>query len=322
MLKKIVSLIVGIACMVSMTGVFAATYQGTTTKYVSDGTIQVETTITGGEAEQVATYLVYKEELESVTAIDSGADIVYIDAYEFTGADGGSYTFTYRTDSSNVGAKIAMGADVTLSDVPTVDGITVVYNEVTQATKMDPLPEDADAEEWVLIPCAATGTVSDVKISSTESGLSTATALADGEYFEGAGGIWVKDTSIPTDINTIYVSATEENATLALATLGMTYISAAADEGGENADSVVVVGQVVGNASEFGIILGNSADAVNNYTEDTTDVQKLQAFGKNADGNFAIRVYDTDGFEDEALYAVTYCKVDGAYQFAENGKWK
>ena len=48
MLKRVISLVVGVACLMSMTSAFAAmTYDATRTEYYADNQIKVTSTVTG-----------------------------------------------------------------------------------------------------------------------------------------------------------------------------------------------------------------------------------------------------------------------------------
>ncbi|MEE1013697.1 MAG: hypothetical protein U0L92_05240 [Clostridia bacterium] len=326
MLKKAISLIVGAACLVSMTSAFAATYTGTTTTYKSDGTIQVDSTVTGGTTGEVATYLVYSEDLNSASEITDGSDIVYVDQYKFVADDSGSKTFSYQTSSANVGAKIAVGASVTSVSGATIPGIPVSITEDNSAptTVTATLPEEEDG--WVSVPFNTTGkTVTALTVNSA--------SITDDKWFVGVNAIWIDGDLVTgyTSENGFSIAVTTQStsADITASTIGMAYFPAEdadTNDDGSTAPSIVVVGDVDGNAEEFGIILAKSeSDAeqtIFGLSEDGTssNAVKLAALGRNTDGKFAIRVYDENGFSG-ALYAVTYYKDNSGYNAAQTGKW-
>lgn len=305
MLKKVVSLIVGVACLVSMTGVFAASYTGTSTAYVGDK-IEVTSYVTGSKGETV-TYLVHDAGIETDKIISD--NIVYIDQYEFTGSETNSAIFKYQTATADIGATLLMGGDVTVDDVVPDAAFKVVDTADKVYWGAAALPTGA-IKAFPLTGLAAGSIVTDVKIGDADVETWYVSDAADKT-------LYIAD-AIEGDAATITITV-EETAATAATTLSMTYFDAAsADALDKDTEeevlpaSVVVIGEVKGNAAEFGIVLASSA-------EDLATAPKLKALAKNAEGQFAVRVYD-DALTSE-VYAVAYYKdAAGDYYFADNAR--
>ncbi|MBQ2614383.1 MAG: hypothetical protein IJB80_03520 [Clostridia bacterium] len=317
MLKKVVSLIVGVACLVSMTGVFAASYTGTSTAYVGDK-IEVTSYVTSDEADETVTYLVHRKTKDETANIVSD-DIVYIDQYEFATA-GEQKTFKYQTATTDIGATLLMGGDVTVDD--TVPNAKFRVVDASDANKVywgaAELPK-GDIKAFPLNDLADGNTVTGVKIGETEIGSTDADAETEAVWYvsDSADTLYIAGATYgETATITITVEAV---AATAATTLSMTYFDAANAEDTDKDDanevlpaSVVVIGEVKGDAAEFGIVLASSKEGLASAT-------KLPALAKNADGQFAVRVYD-DALTSE-VYAVVYYKdAAGEYKFADNAR--
>lgn len=277
MLKKVVSLIVGASCLLSMTGAFAAaSYTGTVTEYSASGKIKVTSTVTA-EGEDV-TYLVYKDS-------KAESNIVYIDQKNNLN---GTASFTFVTDSTNVGTKIATNASSKEDTVPyafvVTDGTNVLggLNEVA-------------AEGLVAFDLTApAGIVSAVSVDGTAftgNWFTSDTATMKKLWIDASAFTGKKSATVTVTLNAVAAStATLEKA-----------LFIAADEVVDAADectdaSILVFGDVDGSVSEFGIILNGT---------------KYQALGKNADGQFAIRFYSSDSFDNSTTVQVYGTTAEG-----------
>lgn len=327
MLKRVISLVVGVACLMSMTGAFAAmTYDATRTEYYADNQIKVTSTVTG-ELGDTATYLVYNKNLADATAITQGSDIIYVDQYKFTGSEtGNKWTFSYVTGNANIGSKIKVGNGATAgaSAPATIPGIVYPVT-VTDGTNTwaENAYTDAAENSWYRIPFAtAQSIVKKVTVGSTE--------LTVEQWFTAVDALWISDAvTLSKDGNTITVEV--ENAALTAKTISMAYFaSEEASVDGETGASVVAVGQVTGNCADFGIVIGktvgdleeclaamNTVGASTNSDGliKTANASALPSLGKNSEGKFAIRVYD-GGLTGDVVVA-TYYK-DGTYKLSDN----
>ncbi len=326
MLKRVVSLVVGVACLMSMTSAFAVmTYDATTTEYFSEDQIKVTSTVTGDSGD-VATYLVYDETLRDATKVVQGSDIIYVDQYKFTEA--GSYEFAFVTDSANVGSKIQVGNRATsLEDapakVPNISYPVTVTTGGSSAQEIRALTDDAE-DAWVKVPYNA------IDASITEVTFNGST-LSEEYWFVSVNALWIGEQDWSTESNTIDVTV-EETAASSATTISMAYFAAAEAGEGYTEPSVVAVGQVVGNSTRFGIILGESTQAIQScldamnadeeYAENTpykaedVNAAALPSLGKNSEGKFAIRVYDSGLAGD--MYAATYFFDGEEYQLSDN----
>lgn len=316
MLKRVVSSVVSVACLLSATGAFAATnYQATKTEYYANNQIKVTSTISG-ENGDTATYLVYDKSVTDVSEI-TGTDIVYVDQYKFTGSEeNNKWTFSYVTDNSNIGATIKVGNGATSEkNAPTaIPGIsypvTVTCGENTwETTGMT----DADETGWVKIPFSTTQSlVEKVTLNGTELGVE--------KWFTGADALWICAT---WDNNSNKVVVTAKSAATTVKMDGMTYLAGAETENpdGYTDPSIVAVATVTGSSENVGIILASNKENIQNYvsglsrwngesaTDETNKTGIFPALGVNNDGKFAIRIYDDTVFTaDSTWYAVAYYK--------------
>ena len=330
MLKRVISLVVGVACLMSMTSAFAAmTYDATRTEYYADNQIKVTSTVTGA-AGDTATYLVYNKDLADATAITQGSDIIYVDQYKFTGSEtGNKWTFSYVTGNANIGSKIKVGNGATSGATApaTIPGIVypVTVSDGTN-TWAENAYTDAAENSWYRIPFApAQSIVKKVTVGSAE--------LTAEQWFTAVDALWISDAvTLSKDGNDITVEV--EDAALTAKTISMAYFASEnASVDGETGASVVAVGQVTGNCGDFGIIIGESVEAIKNCLEamnaegsaytganafkpESISASALPSLGKNSEGKFAIRVYD-DGLTGD-VYAATYYKGTSGYALSGN----
>ena len=340
MLKRVISLVVGASCLLSMTSAFAAiTYDATRTEYYAANQIKVTSTVSGATGD-TATYLVYDKDLADASEITQGSDIVYVDQYKFTEGDGGTWSFSYVTDNANIGAnvKVGNGATAGVSAPATIPGISY---PVTVTSGSDTWKAtgwtDAAENSWVKVP-----------YDNKESIITAVTfngSPLDAEYwFTAVDALWIGGQTWSKDANTIVVT-TEATVASSATTLSMAYFDGkeATEEGGYDAadantgndPSVVVVGQVVGDSSNFGIILAKTTEeltaslaAINSEAWDGASPYKksdaaviLPSLAKNSEGKFAIRVYDNTAFAAESsIYAAVYYKTATGYEISDNCK--
>ena len=317
MLKRVVSLIVGVCCLLTMTGAFAAmTYTGTTTEYV-EGTnnekIQVTSYVTGA-AGDVATYLVYGNEVGEDTLANDGSNIVYVDQYKFASA--GTWTISYQTASTNVGADIKLASTITPEGIPATElpaaavpvSITVTDGTTTYNTL---IAQPTAQYGWYEIPYATTaGIVSAVEVDDV--------AVAAGKWMTGVNALYLAGDVVIEDDSVIKITLATGSATASHKSMTWLAADKASDAEGEGLESIVMVGNVTGgNIQEFGVLLASSLEDLDAFisTLNTawtagqttgTNAQKLPALGMGDEGDFGIRVYDELGFSG-TYYALTYC---------------
>ena len=271
MLKKAISLIVGAACLVSMSSAFAATYDGTTTTYESDGTIQVDSTVTGTTGE-VATYLVYsgKEGENNDTLAEDGS--------------AAENALTLAQESYEVTVKNGDATWATIASVP-------VNNRYG----------------WFKIPynVGNEGIIKSVSIGNTS--LTNEQWMTGVDTLYLASTVAIENGTV-ISITTDDAANTAETTSMTYLTAADDVDATDLAEG-KSYDSVVMVGKVTGDVKEFGMIVGNSEETVEGYIAGTAfeNVQKLSALGKDASGLYGIRLYDETNFEGiDKLYAIAY----------------
>ncbi|MBR5152411.1 MAG: hypothetical protein IKW60_02665 [Clostridia bacterium] len=295
MLKRFVSSLVGVACLVSMTGAFAANYTGTTTEYDVSGKIRVKSSVSGVQ-DEVVTYLVHDADATVATLQDN--QVVYVDQYEFVETT--TYTFNYLTDSDDITATVLLGGDVTGTKQDTV-GAKVIVNGADKY-----IADVEGSAGYVLVPYTAVG---DVVTAVTLN--SNVLDAKEGDWFAGANGLYI--TGLKLDGTDVITYSTGETVSASVATLDAAYLSAdqAADE--QTTASVLAVGKVTGDVAEFGIVI--------NYVDENDEKKSvsLKALGKNEAGNYAVRVYTDDfkgktGVTVQAYYKTT---ADGVAQLGD-----
>lgn len=295
MLKKVVSFIAGVACLVSMTGVFAANCTSTTTTYSGDK-IEVTAYVTGNAGETV-TYLVHKA--ASIDAVTSD-DVVYIDQYKFSADKTEAPIFKYQASDAAIGASFVFGGAA--DNTGTIPDAThkVVDTEGNVLWRDNGFP-DGDIKKFTLSGVNASSAITAVEINGASAS----------DWFVSDGNekvLYIADNLADVTEITVTMGGVAANAA---ETIDMTFLSAEEAADGESNASVVVTGKVAGDAAEFGIILGTSSEELKNVVNGvaTNNAQALKALAKNNDGLFAIRVYDNANFEaDDELYAVAYYK--------------
>lgn len=316
MLKRVVSSVVSVACLLSATGAFAATkYEATKTEYYADNQIKVTSTISGANGD-TATYLVYDKSVTEVSGI-TGTNIVYVDQYKFDGTEkNGKWQFSYVTANSDIGATIKVGNGATSdTTAPTaIPGISYPITVTCEGVGWETTgTTDADETGWVKIPFSTTQSL--VK-SVTLNG----NALDENSWFTGADALWINAT-LNTTSNTVAVEVQEAASDVKMD--GMTYIAgeATGNPDGYTEPSIVAVATVTGSTDNVGIILTQDTSKIHTFIStwngkndisETNTADKIGAFpalGVNSNGQFAIRIYDADTFTPGSTwYAVAYIK--------------
>lgn len=321
MLKRVVSSVVSVACLLSATGAFAATnYEATKTEYYADNQIKVTSTISGASGD-TATYLVYDKSVTDVSGI-TGTNIVYVDQYKFDGTEtDDKWTFSYVTANSDIGATIKVGNGAT-SDTTAPAAIPGISYPVTVKCETDTWvttgTTDADEDGWVKIPFSTTQSlVKSVTLNDS--------ALDENSWFTGADALWINATLNTTSNNTVAVDVQEAASDVKMD--GMTYIAGetTGNPDGYTEPSIVAVATVTGSTDNVGIILTQDISKISNFinswdgkndiskTESTDKIGAFPALGVNSQGQFAIRIYDADTFTPGSTwYAVAYIKSNSS----------
>lgn len=329
MLKRVISLIVGATCMVSMTGVFAGSYVSTTTTYsgTTDANgkpqIQVTTNVTLG-ANEVVTYLVYRETNsggEEVTTSNlTGDDIVYVDQYKNSSSSTAEKAFSYVTLASDIGSPIKTGADVTntLSTEVIPDfSFKVVDANNTLYWGGNSLPTAEQGLYKFETTLGVDDVVKGVKVGNTDV---VNWFVSD----TGAKTLWIDADEIAAAASSATITVTLDSADVSVDTKSVAYYAAENNDDSEltfendatgtstdDMASVIVVGNVVGNVSEFGIQLADTENGAKTTEANVSgNVARLEALGKNVAGDYAVRVYDSGNFGNvDTIYACAYYKT-------------
>lgn len=337
MLKRVVSSVVSVACLLSATGAFAATnYEATKTVYYADNQIKVTSTISGASGD-TATYLVYDKTVTDVSDI-TGENIVYVDQYKFTGSEAnGKWEFSYVTDNKNIGATIKVGNGVeNTGNAPTaIPGITypVTVNCVGETLSwITTGTTDADEAGWVKIPFTTTHSlVKSVKLNGT--------TLSEDKWFTGADALWIK-AELNNTSNTVEVETQEAATAVKMNSMGYFEGATTGNPDDITDPSIIAVATVSGSAKSVGIILTQETSKISDFiaglktdenpwdgstsfsTEASTEnvdskIGIFPALGVNSQGQFAIRIYDPGAFTaGDTWYAVAYyLDSDGEVQF-------
>lgn len=333
MLKRVISLMVGVCCLLAMTSAFAEmTYTGTTTEYNGDN-VTVTSTVTG-DAGDVATYLVYGNTVggdDTLSVTNDGSkyttssNIVYLDQYAFSSA--GSTTFRYTTAASNAGADIVVSGN---SAVTYSGGAETEIPEDAVSITV----KDSAGNEWNVLDAIPTAEYGWYKIAYSSNQDIVSSVAVDGSpvtnWVAGIDAIWISATEVELTKNSVITLGTAAGSASA-STTSMTYLSATEGDAEVAKASVVVVGDVDGDVDEFGVIVAKdqaAADAYiaalnNNWVSGVnagTNAQKLPALAKDGAGAFGIRIYDNSNFADQTqMLGIVYYYNAGALEVAENG---
>lgn len=183
MLKKWISLLVGVSLAFAAIGGAAAPAVSTRTTYdVAAGEIAVVTTVTGVSEGEVFTYLA--TDAADVNALVDETNIAYIDQ-KTVGADQTTLTFEYSTDDPAWLGKtnVLVGGSQGYASEKNAVNMNAVNYQVNDGAILS--VEGVDSAEYVLIQddIVATGTVNAVSLDGN--------VVAAEKYFVAANGIYI-----------------------------------------------------------------------------------------------------------------------------------
>ncbi len=320
MLKKLVSLVVSVSCVLAATGVSAATYTGTVSEYVNKK-IEVTSYVTA-EKGDIITYLAYDE---GVIDLETGLDadtIVYIDQKTAT-SDNQEIQFKYTTNAANAGANVKVGGKVKTPFETNTDSI-----DPSQVVEVD--LGDGVYEEFEITSEPGLGKMVSFNVPKLENKRVTEVYLV---LPDDEGGEWLKEVNFyqGSDATKIYMEYSGEIYAEASFKIKVTTAELTADptigiiEAGRVADetgAVVAVGKVTGNAVDQGILFATTPDdvAAHNGTYEN-EGNAFPALGYGTDGLFAVKLTEVKEFPAfaaaEKLYARAYVKVGEGYVYSD-----
>ena len=314
MLKKFVSLVVGVSLALATIGV-AATSPTVETQSVYDASakvLTVVTTVTDAVDGSTYTYLAYDKDVTTIEDLEAG-DIKYVDQKVYNEANGTNLAFEFETATNNasklyqdiikVGGKTAEGVAyeaVTDGVGENITGPAVTVNGA-DATATFGMYISADVADTDFVSIAITGlssTVTDVTITKAD----TSTEKIS-DYIYSGSSIWMTKADI---LAAESIAITAETQTIRYATLDMGYIKEDTAGGAEAAPAVIAVGQITGLPRTYGIVFGTS--------ESFENAQALTAAGKAEDGKFAIKIRNFNAFEGFAGAEEIYAKLYYTYE--------
>ncbi|MBE7052759.1 MAG: hypothetical protein E7391_00595 [Ruminococcaceae bacterium] len=334
MAKKFAKKVIAVAAVTAMLcasciSASAATYTSTTTYYNGVDKIQVTTNVSGLAANDEVTYLAYAGEGDFNPATST---IVYVNQYTVGSEETAAKTFSYVTDSANVGSSIMMAkADSNFengavinpaeNDTDTIDGAAVTFNvSVDGAAAVATQVEAAKGNVQVSIPVTLTGkevvaVVIDNSIAATE--------------------VIVTENSIKVPMNitkTSYdIAVTTKDADVAIA--APTFVAGAKEFNKEVtvADETVTgtVYTVIADATytpvEYEVGVAFADEAL--FTKDATGTAIGGATyyasignARGSDGKYAIVIVDEENQSEGKVYYATYMKdAEGNYTYGSIG---
>lgn len=290
MLKKFISLAVASACLVATMGVSATTVSTSTAYTGSD--ITVTTTVNGAGANTAVTYLAY-DKGASLNDL-SGDQIKFVDQKV-----GDVLTFTYNADSADVDANVLVGGAI-----GGIGGAALTTNK-TNAYGVTAVTVDAAAIDFTIVDKG------DELVLITGANLKNATAvegLTNDDFFVSNEGLWIVKSAL-TDTIAVTTGA-EVETTITAKDFG--FMVDATD-----GDAIIAVGELKGNAEEFGIIFSADKTFANPAGYDTAAAAGTYAFPALAKGTndlFAVKVHNFAEFvgaEVTTVYATAYTKTSG-----------
>lgn len=309
MLKKFVSLVVGVSLALATIGVAAANPEVMTQSVydASTKTLTVVTTVTNAEDGSTYTYMAYDKSVTDVADL-SEATIKYVDQKVYNEANGTNLAFEFETTTNNasklyqdiikVGGK-TVGGDAYVAAKSGVGenevGPTVTVNDVEATVKYGQyISADIAATDYVSVDITGlTGTVESVEYTTAGGD----TVVVE-DYIVAATAIWLKKADI---VAAASIAITAEEQAIKCATLDMAFIKDDVIDG-KAADAIIAVGQITGTPRSYGIVFSKN--------ESFASAQALTAAGKAENGMFAIKVRnfkEFEGFEGaQKMYAKLY----------------
>lgn len=315
MLKRVVSIGIGLSMLLSMSAFAEITSSTTTTYNKTTNDISVRTTIDGANDGDKITYLVHKK--SAVLASLADTDIVYID--QKTAGSGGSVTpFSYKTASTNIGSTILVGGSTI--DAPkagvTVPGYVNVSGSDGTVLAIGTITTDSttvNSQSLVKV-------VLDLSLNISKISKINGNDATDSLCFVGdANVLWLDKSLLATDSATNIMVELNDDSILNIIGLNATKF--------ENDSAVSAFGQVVGTPDEYGIVF--STAEINDGAEVTalgtdTDLSNgavvaFPSLGKNGEGKFVVQLVDSS-LSGKTLHARVYTKTGSNYAFSSTDK--
>lgn len=313
MLKRVVSIGIGLSMLLSMSA-FAIT-SSTTTTY-KNGKITVTTNVSGLESGSKVTYLAFKNDGNNIANL-ADADITYIDQATLNSGET-SKTFTYVTTDAKIASKVMVGGStLTTPHNDVIPGYVTVVNANGNVLAAGQITTDSvsfDSDNSLVKVTLDTA----VNVS----GITSVNGSADALCFMGnAKEMWIASSAI-----------NKEGATKVVVTINDIPEISNLGLNGTSYDNVVAAsafGQVIGSPAEFGVafslnetLLSGTSISVTPWSENVAlsedNVVAFPSLGKNGEGQFVVQLADSD-LNGKALYARIYTKdSDGNYSFSEN----
>lgn len=325
MLKKFVSLVVGVSLALATIGVAAAdpAVQTQSVYDASAKTLTVVTTVTNPEDGSTYTYLAYDKDVTTIADLEAG-QIKYVDQKVYNEANGTNLAFEFETTTNDsaklyqdiikVGGKTAAGAAYTAATSGVgeniVDPTVTVNGEAATATFGTYVSADIADTDYVEI---TTASLNNIVTGITYVKTSDSSTVTVDDYIYADKSVWLKKSDIVA-ASSIAIAAAEQS--LETRTLDIGYIAQDTADGAEVAPAVIAVGQVQGpSIRTYGIIFSKNSDFSNSVA--------LTAVGRGTDGKYAIKirnfkdvktykevegeqVIDADLTDAEKIYAKTY----------------
>ena len=313
MLKRVVSIGIGLSMLLSMSAFAEITSSTTTTYNKTTKDISVSTTINGANDGDKITYLVHKK--DAVLASLEGKDIVYID--QKTAGSGGSVApFSYKTASTNIGSTILVGGSAINApkEGVTVPGYVNVSGSDGTVLAIGTITTDSTTvNSQSLVKVVLDLSLNISKISKINDNDATDSLCFVGD----ANVLWLDKSLLATDSATNIMVELNDDSILNIIGLNATKF--------ENDSAVSAFGQVVGTPDEYGIVF--STAEINDGAEVTalgtdTDLSNgavvaFPSLGKNGEGKFVVQLVDSS-LSGKTLHARVYTKTGDTYTFSSS----
>ncbi len=268
MLKRLVSLVVGVTVACSVVGAFAASIS-TTTEYdtTNPGKINVTSVVSGVDSSAPVTYLAYKGDKPVVNI--TGNDVIYIDQVSE------NTTISYSTDKENIGATLLSNAPLQ-STIP-AGATTIKFDNQVVGTY------EGNGEGFVTIEYADSALVSGIELGDKDLVYGTDYLIAMN------GNIKINASYLVSNEPEVNFTLIKDSTTDAVITLINSFVGFV--NGSENFRRITVAANAKGS-SDYGIVLKHAQ-------VDGRDETKCKAVAKDSDGNFVIVLNGLENLKDE-----------------------
>lgn len=324
MLKRVVSIGIGLSMLLSMSA-FAEITSSTTTTYdttATDGSVKiaVTTSVTGAAEGDKITYLVHKKGV--VLASLDGKDIVYID--QKTAGSGGSVApFSYKTASTNIGSTILVGGSALTSPMSdAMPGYVIIKNESgTEIAygKIDSASQLVGNDTLVKVTYTSTS----IPVIDSISSVSTKGVNIDDIMFLSASdGFFISGSAIDSSAATTITVKTGSSIIDTLGANSTTY---------EELTAISSYGKIIGDSSTYGVVFSTNKDGIkaldNNtqpnsiftdkseFTADFNNCVAFPALGKGLDGTFVVQLADSSFKPGTTYYTRVYKCENDTYSY-------